>query len=147
MYCTYLRDTYLENRLKDKLDFAAVRAPLFVVATREDHIVPWRSAYRSLGLFAGSTDRHFVLGASGHIAGIVNPPDKKRRSHWAFGDLPADPEQGLAAAPEIKGSWWPRWMKWLDEHGGGKRKAPAKAGNTKFKPIEPAPGRYVRQKA
>jgi polyhydroxyalkanoate synthase len=146
MYCTYLRSTYLENSLKDQADFASITAPLFVVATREDHIVPWRSAYRTLSLFGGK-EKHFVLGASGHIAGIVNAPDKKRRSHWVFDALPGNPDEALAAAKEIKGSWWPMWSEWLARHAGGKRAAPTKPGNSKYPPIEPAPGRYVKQKA
>jgi polyhydroxyalkanoate synthase subunit PhaC len=146
MYCEYLRNTYLENKLKTQAGFGKVRVPLFVVATREDHIVPWRTAYRSLALFH-SVEKHFVLGASGHIAGIVNPPDKKRRSHWVFDVFPADPDAGLAAAKEVKGSWWPKWSAWLANHAGGTRAAPARPGNAKYKPIEPAPGRYVKQKA
>ena len=146
MYCTYLRKTYLENKLKDELDFGSVEAPLFVVATREDHIVPWRTAYRSIGLFGGK-EKVFVLGASGHIAGIVNPPDKKRRSHWAFDSHPQNADDALSAAKEIKGSWWPRWSEWLAQHAGGSRAAPKKTGNAKYQPIEPAPGRYVKQKA
>ncbi|MEA3194520.1 MAG: poly[(R)-3-hydroxyalkanoate] polymerase subunit PhaC [Betaproteobacteria bacterium] len=146
MYCQYLRSTYLENKLKEQVDFRKIGAPLFVVATREDHIVPWRSAYRSVHLF-GAGEKSFVLGASGHIAGIVNPPDKKRRSHWVFDALPENPDDGLAAAKEIKGSWWPRWSEWLATHAGGTKPAPAKTGNAKYKPIEPAPGRYVKQKA
>ena len=145
MYCHYLRNTYLENKLKDQGDFGKLDAPLFVVATREDHIVPWRTAYRSLRLFSG--EKTFVLGASGHIAGIVNPPEKKRRSHWLFESHPQDADEGLAAAKEIKGSWWPHWSEWLAQHSGGKRPAPAKPGNAKYKPIEAAPGRYVKQKA
>ena len=146
MYCTYLRSTYLENRLKDDLDFAGVRIPLFVVATREDHIVPWRSAYKTLNLFKKST-KTFVLGASGHIAGIVNPPDKKRRSYWAFDAFPENPDDALAAAKEVKGSWWPMWSEWLAKYSGGTVPAPKKPGNAKYKPIEPAPGRYVRERA
>jgi polyhydroxyalkanoate synthase subunit PhaC len=146
MYCRYLRSTYLENKLKEQVDFGSIDLPLFVVATREDHIVPWRTAYRTLQLFGGE-EKHFVLGASGHIAGIVNPPEKKRRSHWLFESQPADADEGFAAAKEIKGSWWPRWSEWLAQHSGGKRPAPAKPGNTKYKAIEAAPGRYVKQKA
>jgi len=145
MYCHYLRNTYLENKLKGQGDFGRLDAPLFVVATREDHIVPWRTAYRSLRLFTG--EKTFVLGASGHIAGIVNPPAKKRRSHWLFDGFPENPDDALAAANESKGSWWPRWSDWLARHAGGRRPAPAKPGNAKYQPIEHAPGRYVKQKA
>ena len=146
MYCHYLRNTYLENKLKEHPGFGSVDKPLFVVATREDHIVPWRTAYKTIRLFGGD-EKKFVLGASGHIAGIVNPPDKKRRSYWVFDALPGDPDDALAAAKEIKGSWWPMWSEWLAEHSGGTRAAPAKPGTAKYKPIEPAPGRYVKQRA
>jgi polyhydroxyalkanoate synthase len=143
MYCHYLRNAYLENKLKNT--FSRIDKPLFVVATREDHIVPWRTAYRSLRFFSG--EKTFVLGASGHIAGIVNPPDKKRRSHWVFDAFPENPDEGLAVAKEIKGSWWPKWSEWLAQHAGSTRAAPDKPGNSKYKPIESAPGRYVKQKA
>jgi len=154
MYCYYLRNAYLENRLREPgaltncgvpVDLGAVQLPIFVLATREDHIVPWRSAYRTLELLGGD-DKTFVLGASGHIAGVVNPAAKKRRSHWVGEPYPPDPEAWLASSKEIPGSWWPLWSEWLGKHGGGSRKAPAKAGNAKYKPIEPAPGRYVKHR-
>jgi len=154
MYCYYLRNTYLENKLRVpnaltncgvSVDLARVRLPLFGLATREDHIVPWRSAYRTLNLLGGD-DKTFVLGASGHIAGVVNPASKNRRSHWIGSPYSAQPEQWLQKATEHKGSWWPRWSKWLDAHGGGKRKAPVRPGNARHKPIESAPGRYVRHR-
>jgi polyhydroxyalkanoate synthase len=94
----------------------------------------------------GGDDKTFVLGASGHIAGVVNPASKNRRSHWIGAPYPREPEDWLGMAQEQKGSWWPRWMKWLDAHGGGERKAPAKSGNARYKPIESAPGRYVRHR-
>jgi len=154
MYCYYLRNTYLENRLREPgaltncgvpVDLGGVNLPIFVLATREDHIVPWRSAYRTLNLLGGN-DKQFVLGASGHIAGVVNPAAKKRRSHWTGGSCPADPEQWFSKATEHQGSWWPLWSQWLDKHGGGSRKAPAKAGGAKYQSIEPAPGRYVKHR-
>ena len=158
MYCYYLRNTYLENRLREPdalvncgvpVDLGRIRLPVFVLATREDHIVPWRSAYRTLHL-VGASDRTFVLGASGHIAGIVNPPAHGRRSHWiAAGDArnpPREPDAWLAQAREERGSWWPRWSAWLATHGGGRRLAQAEAGNHRYRAIEPAPGRYVRQR-
>jgi polyhydroxyalkanoate synthase subunit PhaC len=154
MYCYYLRNTYLENRLREPgaltncgapVDLAKVKLPIFVLATREDHIVPWRSAYRTLHLL-GSREKLFVLGASGHIAGVINPASKKRRSHWVSDSYPSDPETWLSKATEVQGSWWPRWSEWLAQQSGGSRKAPAKTGNTKYKPIEPAPGRYVKHR-
>ena len=154
MYCYYLRNTYLENRLREPgaltncgvpVDLGKVDLPIFVLATREDHIVPWRSAYRTLGL-TGGDDKTFVLGASGHIAGVINPAAKKRRSHWTGTPYPADPEQWFSKATEHQGSWWPLWSQWLAKHGGASRKAPAKRGSAKYRPIEPAPGRYVKHR-
>jgi polyhydroxyalkanoate synthase len=122
-----------------------VDRPSFVVATREDHIVPWRSAYRSLELLGG--EKTFVLGAAGHVAGVINPASKGKRSYWTGAPYPADADAWLAQAAQKPGSWWPQWAAWLAQYGGGKRKAPKKAGNAKYPAIEPAPGRYVKQKA
>jgi polyhydroxyalkanoate synthase subunit PhaC len=154
MYCYYLRNTYLENKLGKAgalvncgvpVDLAKVELPAYVLATREDHIVPWRSAYRSLRLLGGN-DKTFVLGASGHIAGVINPAAKNRRSHWTGTPHPAEPEEWLSHAREEKGSWWPSWSEWLARHAGGKRAAPKAPGNAKYKALEPAPGRYVKQR-
>jgi polyhydroxyalkanoate synthase subunit PhaC len=154
MYCYYVRNTYLENRLRlanaltncgVPVDLGKVQLPLFALATREDHIVPWRSAYRTLHLFGGE-DKSFVLGASGHVAGVVNPASKNRRSHWIGAPHPEDPDAWLAAAEERKGSWWPAWDEWLERHCGGKRRAPAKPGSVKYPVSEAAPGRYVKER-
>ncbi|HEY7237831.1 MAG TPA: class I poly(R)-hydroxyalkanoic acid synthase [Burkholderiales bacterium] len=153
MYCYYLRNTYLSNKLREPgaltncgapVDLGAVDLPIFVLATREDHIVPWRAAYRTLHLLGGS-DKRFVLGASGHIAGVVNPPGKKRRSYWTSERYPAEPEDFIRIATENSGSWWPAWSEWLARHGGGKRAAPTAPGSVQHRPVEAAPGRYVKQ--
>ena len=154
MYCWYLRHTYLQNELKEpgrltvcgeKLDLGAIQAPAFIYASREDHIVPWPAAYASTRVLRGS--RTFVLGASGHIAGVINPASKNKRSHWVNAKLPADHEQWFAGATEVPGSWWPAWSKWLGEFGGRQVAAPRSFGSARHRVIEPAPGRYVRQKA
>ncbi|MDR7331381.1 class I poly(R)-hydroxyalkanoic acid synthase [Roseateles asaccharophilus] len=160
MYCWYLRHTYLQNELKqpgkltvcgEKLDLGAIAAPVYIYGSREDHIVPWTSAYRSTQLLKGK--KRFVLGASGHIAGVINPPPKPgkpaKRSHWVGkgATLPADSDAWFASATEHPGSWWPDWSEWLASHAGEKKPAPKTPGNRKFKPIEPAPGRYVKVKA
>jgi polyhydroxyalkanoate synthase subunit PhaC len=154
MYCYYLRNTYLENKLRVPgalencgvpVDLRKITLPVFVLATREDHIVPWRSAYRTMNL-VGAKDRTFTLGASGHIAGVVNPMVKQRRSYWVGEPYPDDPEQWLAQAEEHPGSWWQRWSDWLSRHSGGARKAPSRSGNSNYKPIEPVPGRYVKER-
>ena len=154
MYCWYLRHMYLQNELKqpgkltvcgEKVDLGAIEAPFFIYGSREDHIVPWTAAYASVPLIKGP--RTFVLGASGHIAGVINPPAKGKRSHWVNKKLPAQAEAWFEGATEHPGSWWPAWADWLKPHGGKLVNAPKAPGNPKFKAIEPAPGRYVKAKA
>ena len=153
MYCWYLRHTYLEDKLKvpgaltvcgEKVDIGRIEAPVYLYASREDHIVPWDAAYQSTKLFKGP--RRFVLGASGHIAGVVNPPAKKKRNFWTNDELPASADDWLAGATSVPGSWWPDWADWLAQHAGKKKAAPKAYGNRQHKVIEPAPGRYVKQK-
>ncbi|WP_281665174.1 class I poly(R)-hydroxyalkanoic acid synthase [Paraburkholderia fungorum] len=157
MYVWYLRNTYLENRLREPgalttcgepVDLSKIDVPTFIYGSREDHIVPWQTAYASVPLLAGPLK--FVLGASGHIAGVINPPAKKKRSYWTLqGDvktLPETPDEWLDQAVEVPGSWWPEWITWLDQFGGKKVKPRATAGSAEFPVIEPAPGRYVRQR-
>ncbi len=155
MFCWYLRNTYLENRLMQpgalqvcgqQVDLRSIKLPTYVYASREDHIVPWEAAYRNTQVLDGKV--RFVLGASGHIAGVINPPAKGRRSHWiGSGALPADPKRWLERAEERPGSWWPDWAHWLQGHAGKLVPAPKSQGNRKYRVIEPAPGRYVKQKA
>lgn len=151
----YLRHLYLENSLREpgklmmcgvKADLGRLKMPAFILATREDHIVPWHTAYLSRRLLGGPTT--FVLGASGHIAGVINPATKNRRSHWVNDD-PALPDAGrwLSNATEIPGSWWPRWAEWLKQYAGGEVAARGRLGSRKHPPLEPAPGRYVKERA
>ena len=153
MYCWYLRNMYLENALRvpGKLsmlsvpvDLGQVRLPTYVLATREDHIVPWKSAYQTTQLMKG--EMRFVLGASGHVAGVVNPPSKNRRSYWVNDTLPAQPENWLESATEMNGSWWTDWDAWLARFGGAEVAARKTLGNRRYKSIEPAPGAYVKQR-
>ncbi|MDQ3024582.1 MAG: class I poly(R)-hydroxyalkanoic acid synthase [bacterium] len=154
MYSWYLRNMYLENNLcvPNKLtmcdtpvDLGNVDMPCYVLATQEDHIVPWRAAYRTTRLVGGKAQ--FVLGASGHIAGVINPPSKNRRSYWIDGTPGDDAEQWLASAQAVPGSWWAHWMKWLVPHAGEPVPARARLGGAKYKVIEAAPGRYVKVRA
>jgi polyhydroxyalkanoate synthase subunit PhaC len=154
MYCWYLRHMYLQNELKQpgkltvcgqKVDLGAIAAPVFIYASREDHIVPWTAAYASVPLLKGP--RRFVLGASGHIAGVINPPAKGKRSYWTHDKLPAKADDWLASAKEHPGSWWTNWSDWLKPHAGKWVNAPHAPGNARFKAIEAAPGRYVKVKA
>ena len=154
MYCWYLRHMYLQNELRkpgaltvcgEKVDLGKIKAPVYIYGSREDHIVPWMAAYRSVPLFKGK--RRFVLGASGHIAGVINPPAQRKRSHWTNDKLPDDAQAWLDGATEHAGSWWPDWAAWLKSHAGGQVAAPRTYGSRGFKAIEPAPGRYVKAKA
>jgi polyhydroxyalkanoate synthase len=156
MYTWYLRNTYLENNLvkpgkvtvcEEKVDLGTIDIPSYVYGSREDHIVPWEGAYRSTQVLKGKT--RFVLGASGHIAGVINPPAKGKRCHWigAGGALPEQSQQWLDHAKEHPGSWWTDWSDWLASHAGKQITAPKHAGNGVHKVIEAAPGRYVKQKA
>ena len=153
MYCWYLRNTYLENKLKvpgaltvcgEPLDLSRVKAPMYIYGSREDHIVPWHGAYASTAVFKGP--KRFVLGASGHIAGVINPPQSGKRSHWINDNLEGDAESWLAAAQEVRGSWWPDWSAWLATQAGPRIAAPETYGHPKFPSIESAPGRYVRHR-
>ena len=150
----YLRNLYLGNGLRvpgrlamcgTHADLGRVDMPAYVLATREDHIVPWRSAYLSRGILGGETT--FVLGASGHVAGVINPAAKNRRSFWTGSGAATEAQAWLAAATEQPGSWWPHWIDWLRRFAGGETMARRKPGNRKYRPVEPAPGRYVKEKA
>ena len=154
----YLRNTYLENRLKTPggahvcgvpVDLSRVDIPTYIYGSREDHIVPWTSAYATTQLLTGPV--RFVLGASGHIAGVINPPLKGKRNYWVSnspeGVLPAEPGAWLAAAREVSGSWWPDWFEWLARAGGRRVKPRLAPGNARYRAIEAAPGTYVRVRA
>jgi polyhydroxyalkanoate synthase len=172
MYTWYLRHMYLENRLRDPgslticgepVDLGSIGAPLYLVATIEDHIVPWRSAYASAELLAPTARRRkpgrggaqargtvppprFVLGASGHIAGIINPASKNKRNYRVGKDVPANPDAWFEASEQKPGSWWNDWTHWLGQYGGPLKAAPRQPGDARHRPIEPAPGQYVLQK-
>ena len=150
----YLRHLYLENNLRVpgklamcgvKADLRKVAMPHFILATREDHIVPWESSYLGRKHLGGKST--FVLGASGHIAGVINPAAKNKRSHWINDSATAQPDEWLAGATEVPGSWWPRWSEWLRQYADGEIAARGRLGSKKYQPGEPAPGRYVKEKA
>jgi len=154
MYCWYIRNTYLENNIKDPgkttqcgvpVDLSKITVPFYLLASRADHIVPWKTAFRSTDLIGG--EARFVLAASGHVAGVINPPARNKRSHWLNGDLESDPQGWFDAAEEKPGSWWPDWSAWMRRHSNGTIPAPVQQGNARFGPIEPAPGRYVKKKS
>ena len=154
MYCWYTRNTYLENNIKDpgkttqcgvSIDLSKVIVPVYLLASREDHIVPWKSAFRSKDLIGG--EARFVLAASGHVAGVINPPARNKRSHWFNNNLESDAQGWYDAAQEQPGSWWPDWDAWMKRHSTGTIPAPTQPGNSQYPMIEPAPGRYVKLKS
>jgi len=154
MYAWYLRNTYFENNLVkpgkctvcgEKVDLRKVDMPVYIYGSREDHIVPIGGAYASTRHLPGK--KRFVMGASGHIAGVINPPAKNKRSYWTNDKLPATLDEWLKGAKEHPGSWWPDWSNWLKGHAGKLIAAPKSYGKGKYKAIEPAPGRYVKAKA
>lgn len=153
MYAWYLRNTYLENNLVkpakikvcgEKLDLSKVDIPVYIYGSREDHIVPIGGAYASTQVLPGK--KRFVMGASGHIAGVINPPAAKKRCYWTGSEtsFPKDVNQWIGKAKEHAGSWWPDWASWLKTHAGKQIAAPKTYGKGRYKAIENAPGRYVK---
>ncbi|GAB4091056.1 class I poly(R)-hydroxyalkanoic acid synthase [Hydrogenophaga soli] len=155
-YTWYLRNTYLENKLVkpgqatvcgEPIDLGLVDIPTYIYGSREDHIVPIGAAYASTQHLSGR--KRFVMGASGHIAGVINPASKGKRSHWIgqANQFPADFNDWLATATEHPGSWWTDWSAWLKGQAGKQIAAPKAYGSRKHKVLEPAPGSYVKARA
>ena len=150
MHSFYLRKMYQENLLSQPggislagvpIDLRKIKTPAYFLSTREDHIAPWKSTYRGTQSLGGP--KRFVLAASGHIAGVVNPPESGKYSHWINTELPPDPEDWFKGATEMAGSWWPDWHRWVSAL--AKEQVPARVpGDGKLKPIEDAPGSYVK---
>ena len=146
MHGFYLRNMYLENRLVEPdavelagrpIDVRRITVPAYVLSTRDDHIAPWKATYSATRLYAGPV--RFVLAASGHIAGVVNPPARGKYCHWTHGRKLKDPEAWLERATRHEGSWWPDWDKWLARHAGG-----AVSTRDPGEGLGDAPGSYVR---
>ena len=146
----YLRGCYLENKLSkgemrvagERLDLGRITIPIYNLATREDHIAPPRSVFKGSAFFGGKVD--YVMAGSGHIAGVVNPPSKPKYQYWTGGKPVGELENWLAKAKETPGSWWPHWFAWLEAQDSRRVKARAKLGSRKHKPLEDAPGTYVK---
>ena len=152
MHSFYLRQMYQENKLSkgeltllgERIDLTRIETPTFILSTREDHIAPWRSTFVATRLYRGPV--RFVLAASGHIAGIVNPPAAKKYGYWTNDRKAKSPENWFEGATQHEGSWWPEWQAWISDFGDGT--VPARDPKTgPLKPIEAAPGSYVRVKA
>ena len=155
MYCWYLRNMYLENNLRqpgkvvslgEHVDLSLLDMPTYVFAANEDHIVPWKTAYESTRLVGGPV--RFALGASGHIAGTINPARKNKRNYWlaktGTRKLPASADRWREEAVEHPGSWWNDWIVWLKAHDGGQVAARKTLGGAGYKKLAEAPGEYVK---
>jgi polyhydroxyalkanoate synthase len=147
----YLRECYLNNLLREPggielngtpIDLGKIKVPTYFISTREDHITPWKSTYAGVKLMSGPVK--FVLGGSGHIAGIINPPIKKKYGFWTNDNIEEQADNWLENASYTEGSWWPDWQKWIKQHAG--KKIPARTPGKKLKPLEDAPGSYVKHR-
>ena len=149
MHSFYLRNMYQKNLLAkpdgvslagEPIDLRRIETPSFFLSAREDHIAPWKSTYAATQVFSGPVK--FVLSASGHIAGVVNPPAANKYCYWTGADLPAAPDSWLEKAARTEGSWWPEWNVWVGGYGEGKVAA-RQPGAGGLPALEDAPGSYV----
>ncbi len=153
MYSDYIRNMYLDNKLSQPnalemcgvpIDLSGIKTPAYFLSTIDDHIAPWKSTFIGTELLSGGTE--FVLGASGHIAGVINPPAKNKRRYWYNGELGKGADHWLETAKSEKGSWWSHWSAWLKKRGGAEIDAPQTLGNNEYTQIEPCPGSYVKKR-
>jgi len=151
MYTFYMKEMYLENKLSqpgalticgEPIDLGKIKIPVYFLSTIEDHIAPWKGTFKGTELMKGQIE--FVLGASGHVAGVINPASKNRRNYWTGGKLGEGADTWLETAERQEGSWWNHWADWQKRRAGKKIDAPKSYGSAEFKEIEPAPGRYVK---
>jgi polyhydroxyalkanoate synthase len=147
----FMRNMYIDNQLRvpnaielagEPIDVTRIETPAYILSTRDDHIAPWKTTYEATQLFAGRS--RFVLGNSGHIAGVINPPTRVKYGYRVASGNPPDAEDWFKRAKEKPGSWWPDWVRWLRRYSGGKVAA-RKPGSKAYPSLEPAPGSYVRQ--
>jgi len=153
MHSFYLRNMYMNNLLRVPggltldgvgIDLSKVHVPSYFVAAMEDHIAPWKTTYAGPQILSGPS--RFVLSASGHIAGMINPPAANKYCYWVNGKLPGDAEEWLAGAAQHPGSWWTDWRNWITPYLG--KEVPARVpGKGRLKVIEATPGSYARVRA
>ena len=148
----YLRNMYLENNLIKKnvleldgvkIDLSAINTPTYFLSTAQDHIALWQSTYKGASVLGG--DKRFVLGGSGHIAGVINPPSANKYGYWTNDALPANAEEWYAGAEQHEGSWWLDWQHWIEQQNGENRVPAREPGAGGLLPLEDAPGSYVQQ--
>ena len=153
MYTWYLRNMYLENKLIEPggvelcgvpVDLGKIDCPVYFLSAIEDHIAPWKTTFVSTELLKGPME--FVLGASGHIAGVINPASQNKRKFWIKGETGQGADHWLETAESVPGSWWTHWDQWLKSQGGKEIPAPEQVGNKDYPEIEAAPGAYVLAK-
>lgn len=149
----YMRKCYNENMLPvpggvtmkgTPIDMRKIKTPCYLLSTKEDHIAPWKATYANTQMFSGPV--HFTLAASGHVAGVINPPAADKYCFWTAEDNPPTPEEWLERAKQTEGSWWPHWAEWVKQFAGDHVPA-RKPGGGKLKPLEDAPGSYVKAKS
>lgn len=153
MYSYYLRNMYIENKVIEpdalevcgtKNNLTKIKTPSYFLSTIDDHIAPWKTTFKGTEVMAGPVE--FVLGGSGHIAGVINPPYKEKRNHWTGGKLGEGAEAWLESAESKPGSWWPHWSEWVKQYAGEPVPARAELGSKDYAEIEAAPGRYVKRR-
>ena len=151
MYTFYINKMYLENKLVEpnaleicgeSIDLGDIKIPCYFLSTLEDHIAPWKATFKATETFG--SDIEFVLGASGHVAGVINPASKNRRNYWIKGEQKQGAEHWLETAEKVEGSWWPNWSEWVRRRAGKKIDAPQTLGSKTNAPLEAAPGSYVK---
>ncbi len=149
MHSLYLRKMYLQNKLVEPggitlggvpIDLSTIKTPVYWLSTKDDHIAPWTSTYKATQIYKGP--KKFVLSASGHIAGVINPPVANKYCYWTNPKIPEDPDAFFDGAKQHDGSWWPDWQKWVKKYAGGEVDARV-PGDGKLEPIQDAPGSYV----
>jgi polyhydroxyalkanoate synthase len=150
MHSFYLRNMYIKNLLGEPggielagvpIELGEVKVPSYFISTVEDHIAPWKTTYKGARYLGGPV--RFVLGGSGHIAGIVNPPSANKYHYWTNGALPDTADAWFATATQHPGSWWEDWQRWVEPFSGGL--CPARiAGEGALRALEDAPGSYAK---
>lgn len=149
MHSLYLRKMYLQNKLVEAggitlggvpIDLSTIKTPVYWLSTKDDHIAPWESTYKATQIYKGP--KRFVLSASGHIAGVINPPVANKYCYWTNPKTPENPGTFFEGAKQHDGSWWPDWQKWVKKYANGEVDARI-PGDGKLEPIEDAPGSYV----
>ena len=153
LYSYFMRNMYNANKLIEPgalticgvpVDLAKIKTPSYFLSTIDDHIVSWKTTFNASEILSGP--KEFVLGAGGHVAGVINPPEQNKKHFWINGAKGSEANHWLETSTRVDGSWWLHWSRWLKRRAGRKVTAPKKLGNDKYQVIEKAPGRYARKR-